>query len=525
LRAGKHRERRPFAVMVADVDAAGRLCELRPEEALLLAGPVAPILLLPRRTDADPSHALAESVAPGRRELGLMLPSTPLHHLLMAASGAPLVMTSGNLSDEPIVTDDTDAVARLNDVADAFLVHDRPIETRVDDSVVRVVGDRVAPIRRSRGYVPQPLALPWPFPRPVLACGPELKNTFCYGRGGHAIVSAHIGDLANYATFEAYTTGIQHLGRLLGITPEVVAYDLHPEYLSTKYAKDRSDVDGPVELVGVQHHHAHIASCLADNGVAGPVIGVAFDGLGMGTDGTLWGGEFLLADLAGYDRRAHLEPVAMPGGAAAIRQPWRMAVSHLDAAYAGTIPAAAAVLSRHPMWVDVLAAARAGVNAPLTSSMGRLFDAVSAVLGVCDEISYEGQAAIELEQCADPSETGRYDWTIAPGPPLRINGARLVRTVLEDAASGAAVGTVTARFHNSVAQLVIDVCDQLRTTSGLGTVALSGGVFQNAWLLRMCTRGLLDAGFDVLTHHRVPANDGGISLGQAVVAGARDRLR
>jgi hydrogenase maturation protein HypF len=515
LRARKHREQRPFALMVADLAAAAALCHVSEDEARLLRSPAAPIVLLHRRGRSEVSAA----VAPDRHELGLMLAYTPLHHLLTAAFDGPLVLTSGNLSDEPIAFDDQDARSRLGGIADAFLTHDRPIQTRVDDSVVRVVADRVVPIRRSRGYVPDPLRMPWRFPRPVLGCGPELKNTFCLARDRHAFVSHHIGDLENFETLSSYLEGIAHLSRLFDIHPEVLAHDLHPEYLSTKYALEQTEV----ELVGVQHHHAHIASCLADNGVAGPVIGVAFDGLGMGADGSLWGGEFLVADLAGFERVAHLEPVAMPGGAAAVRQPWRMAAAYLDRAYAGDAPGGLDVVARHRNWDAVLRAARAGLNSPLTSSMGRLFDAVSAVLGVRDEVSYEGQAAIELEQVSDRQETGRYDVAVVDGEPLCIDGPGLLRDVVADRVTGTPVDVVAARFHNAVARLVVEVCSRVRSARGLNAVALSGGVFQNVRLMEQSVLGLSDAGFEVLTHRRVPTNDGGVSLGQVAVAAARDR--
>jgi hydrogenase maturation protein HypF len=515
LRAAKRREERPFAVMVADIEAARALCRVGGDEARLLVSPAAPIVLLRRR----PGAVVSADVAPARDELGVMVAYTPLHHLLLAAFGGPLVLTSGNLSDEPIAFTDADAQSRLAGLATAFLTHDRPIQTRVDDSVVRVVEDRVAPIRRSRGYVPDPLPLPWLLPRPVLGCGPELKNTFCLARGRHAFVSHHIGDLENFETLSSYVDGVEHLRRLFDIDPAVVAHDLHPEYLSTKYALDLPGVD----LVGVQHHHAHIASCLVDNAVPGPVIGVAFDGLGMGTDGSLWGGEFLVADLVDFERVAHLEPVPMPGGAVAIRQPWRMAAAYLDRAYAGGLPADLDIAARHDRWEDVLAVARAGVNSPLTSSMGRLFDAVSAVLGVRDQVSYEGQAAIELEQLAARDETGRYQVAIDGTDPLRINGPCLLRDIVADRASGTPVDLVAARFHNTVAGIVVDICTQVRADRGLSTVALSGGVFQNVRLLEECVVGLTDAGFEVLSHRRVPTNDGGVSLGQVAVAGARDR--
>ncbi|MGW0063801.1 carbamoyltransferase HypF [Streptosporangium sandarakinum] len=517
LRARKRREDKPFAVMAADPEAARRLCEVDEAAERLLTGAARPIVLLRRR----PGARLAPRVAPGDRWLGVMLPYTPLHHLLLRRVGEPIVLTSGNLGDEPIARDDGEAVARLGGVADAFLAHDRPIRARADDSVVRVFRGGPLPIRRSRGYAPRPLPLPRPAPRPVLACGAELKHTFCLARGGRAFVSPHVGDLENHETFRSFTEGVAHLRRLLGITPRLVAHDLHPEYLSTKYALALEGVD----RTGVQHHHAHVASCLADNGVAGPVIGVAFDGLGYGADGTLWGGEFLVADLAGFERAGHLATVPMPGGAAAVRQPWRMAAAHLDAAYAGDVPGDLAVVRRNAgRWEAVVALARRGVNAPLTSSVGRLFDAVAALAGVRDVITYEGQAAAGLERLADEDERDGYGCRLTGGAPFTVPGAELVRAAAEDLRAGAAPGTVAARFHNGLAAAVAAGCERLREARGLGTVALSGGVFQNVLLLERTVALLEERGFTVLTHRRVPPGDGGISLGQAAVAAARDRL-
>lgn len=516
LRARKHREDRPFAVMLADIEAVRRVARIDDAEIALLTSAARPIVLVQRRTDA----AVAPSVAPGQPTLGVLLPYTALHHLLLAAVGGPLVMTSGNISDEPIAYDDDDAARRLALIADAFLVSDRPIQTRVDDSVLRVVAGRVLPLRRSRGFVPLPLAQQDLFPRPVLACGPELKNTLCLGRGRQAFLSHHIGDLENYETFASYVAAIDHLQRLLDIIPLVAAHDLHPEYLSTKHALTLPGVT----LVGVQHHHAHIASCLADNGHAGPVIGVAFDGLGMGADGTLWGGEWLIADLVGFTRAAHLAPVRMPGGAAAVREPWRMAAAHLDAAYAGGVPAGLSVMRRQGRrWQDVLAGSHAGLNAPATTSAGRLFDAVAAIVNLRDAVSHEGQAAIDLEHCADPAETGSYHVPVPAGAPLVVDTGELIRAVAGDVIAGVSAATVSARFHNTMADVVLTVCRSLRSDHGLATVALSGGVFQNVRLLQRCLDLLAGAGFEVLTHRQVPPNDGGISLGQAVVAAARDR--
>jgi hydrogenase maturation protein HypF len=546
LRERKHREDKPFAIMVADVAAARELCEVDEAAGSLLTSSRRPIVLLPRRPSASQGSAgqgsagqpgvsqgragqrgadVALAVAPGNRHLGVMLPYTPLHHLLLGLAGGPIVLTSGNSSDEPIVYADADAVPRLGGIADAFLTHDRAIHIRTDDSVVRSFRGRTAVMRRSRGYVPEPLPLGIRARRPILACGAELKNTFCLAKGDRAFVSQHIGDLENFETLRSFTEGIEHFRRLFDITPEVVAHDLHPEYLSTKYA---AELDG-LELTGVQHHHAHIASCLADNGEHGPVIGVAFDGTGYGTDGTIWGGEFLIAGLAGFERAGHLAGVPLPGGPAAIRQPWRMAAAYLDAAYPDGPPDGLAVERRNERrWDNVISMARRGLNSPVTSSAGRLFDAAAAILGVRDLINYEGQAAIELEQLADPAETGSYQAAIdqsgtGQGGLLRVRGADLIRGVTDDLAAGVEIGVISARFHNGVAAVIEAGCLLLRERHGLATVALSGGVFQNQLLLNRTVDALERSGFRVLVHSRVPCNDGGISFGQAVVAAARDR--
>ena len=511
LRARKHREDKPFAVMVADLTGATRLCEISGPARDLLTGPSRPITLLPRRGHCP----IAASVAPGNHDLGLVLPYTPLHHLL--ASEVPqYVLTSGNVSDEPIAFTDEEAFARLGGIADAFLTHDRPIHMRTDDSVIRAGRGRVIPLRRSRGLAPRPLTLPVAAKRAVLGCGAELKNTFCLADGRHAFVSQHIGDLENYETLRSFTGGIEHLRRLFGISPQVVVHDLHPEYLSTKYALG---LEG-VELLGVQHHHAHIASCLADNGVDDRVIAVAFDGLGYGTDRTLWGGEFLLADLRDFTRAGHLVPVPLPGGTAAIREPWRMAAAYLDAAghaEFGTLTA------RHgDRWAAVVTMARCGLNAPLTSSAGRLFDAVAAILGIRDAVTFEGQAAIELEQCADPSVLDAYPVRISGNEPFLVHGTDLVQAVLADLGARVPVPVIAARFHNGVAELIVTACVRLRACTGIDVVALSGGVFQNQFLLGRAVPALEEQGLQVLTHRHVPPNDAGISLGQVAIAAARD---
>ncbi|WP_155549429.1 carbamoyltransferase HypF [Amycolatopsis camponoti] len=488
LRARKHREDKPFAVMVAELAQARELADVSEAAEEALSSRRRPIVLLPAR------GGLAEAVAPGNRRIGLMLPYTPLHHLLLERTG-PIVLTSANVSDEPIVHRDED-LSRLKGIADAFLTHDRPIHVRTDDSVVRIVRKREQLQRRSRGYAPEPVTLNRATGRHLLGCGAELKNTFCLAKGRHAFVSHHIGDLENYETLKSFTEGIEHFKHLFAIDPVVVAHDLHPEYLSTKYALEQD-----VDLLGVQHHHAHIAACLADNGEDRPVLGVAFDGTGFGPDGTVWGGEFLLADLTSYQRLSHLRPVAMPGGVQAIRQPWRMAASYVDE------------LGR-PAREDIVKLKRSGLNSPLTSSAGRLFDAAAALLGVRDTITYEGQAAIELEQLADPAEKSAYRARIDEV----VHGEDLIAALLEDTSSRA---KRAARFHNGVADAIARTCDRFREHST--TVALSGGVFQNVLLLDRTVETLERAGFRVLTHRNVPTNDGGISFGQVAVASRTTR--
>ena len=517
LRARKHREDKPFAVMAADIGAARRLAFIDAAEERALSGARRPIVLVRRH----PQAPLAAAVAPGNRFVGVMLPYTPLHHLLCAALGAPIVLTSGNISDEPIAYEDDDAMARLSPIADFFLTHDRPIHIRTDDSVVRVFRAREMPIRRSRGYAPASIAMPVRARRPILACGAELKSTFCLARDRTAFVSHHIGDLENFRSLRAFTEGIDHFRRLFDLNPQIAVHDLHPEYLSTKYALELRAID----RIAVQHHHAHIAACLADNGESGPAVGVAFDGLGYGADSTIWGGEFLVADLRGFERVGYFEPAPMAGGAAAIKQPWRMALAYLDLIYGDRLPDKLEVLERNRAnWSAVAAAMRAKVNSPMTSSAGRLFDAAAAIAGCRDRVNYEGQAAIEFEQMANLSERGAYTAGITAEFPLQISGKDLLREMLDDLRAGVFRDIAAARFHNGMAQAIAAVCDVIRTERGLNTVALSGGVFQNMMLLECTMRRLAAKGFRVLTHSRVPANDGGIAFGQAAIAAARDAV-
>ena len=520
LRARKHREEKPFALMAADVAQAQRLVWLSDAESALLDAPQRPIVLAPRRADAP----VAAAVAPGAPELGVMLPYSPLHHLLIADAGSPLVMTSGNVSDEPIAYGDQDALARLAGIADLFLVHDRPIETRTDDSVVRiaaVAGSRQPTfLRRSRGYVPAALTLPdGGTPQPLLACGAELKSTFCVAKGRRAWVSHHIGDLENYETLRSFTDGIGHFQRLFAIAPEVVVHDLHPEYLSTKYAAER---DG-VELIGVQHHHAHLASCLAEYGENAPAVGAIFDGTGYGADGTVWGGEFLLGAARAFARVGTLVAVPLPGGAAAIRQPWRMACAWLWAALgdAPELPPSLAGSVSGRAWAQVGRLVQTGTASPMTTSMGRLCDAVGALCGIRTQVTYEGQAAIELEAACDPAEGGVYEMPVsATGGMAVIDPRPAIAAVAADVAGGVAVGTIASRFHTGVARATVDVCVTLAAAHRCERVVLSGGVFQNRRLLESVSAELHAAGLRVLVPRRLPVNDGGIAFGQAAVAAA-----
>ncbi len=518
LRRRKRREERPLALLVPDLACARRLVALDADEERALAGPRRPILLARRLSGGETAPRIARSVAPGSRWLGLMLPYTPVHHLLSRALGEPCVLTSGNRSEEPIAHDDAAAHAELAGIGDYFLLHDRPIHVRCDDSVVRVQRGRETVLRRARGYAPQSILLPFEAKRPILAFGAELKSTFCLVRGRHAILSPHVGDLESAATLASFVQGIAHFERVFDVRPEIAAHDLHPEYLSTKLAQAREGV----RLEAVQHHHAHAAACLAENGEAGPALALCFDGLGLGADGELWGGEFLVVDLARFERRARFRPVPLPGGPAAMREPWRMAAAYLDAA--GVPDAAPALAERNAArWPAVLRLARSGVASPACSSVGRLFDAAAALLGLRDVATYEGQAAAELEQLADPGEHGAYPARLTDGALIEVHGEDLIAALVDDARSGADAATVAARFHNGIAQACIAVCRRLREATGLAAVALSGGVFQNALLVERIAAGLERDGFRMLLHHRVPPNDGGIAFGQAVVAAARDR--
>jgi hydrogenase maturation protein HypF len=448
----------------------------------------------------------------------VMLPYSPLHHLLAADTATTLVMTSGNVSDEPIAYRDDDALARLGAIAERFLVHDRPIHMRTDDSVVRAVAGR-APVvlRRARGYVPGSVGLPVAASRPVLACGAELKSTFCLAKGARAWVGHHIGDLRTFETLRSFAEGVAHFERLFAVAPEVVAHDLHPDYLSTRYALER---DG-VEHVAVQHHHAHLAACLAEHGERGPAVGAIFDGTGLGLDGTVWGGELLVGDLSGFERAGHLWPVRLPGGDRAVRQPWRMACAWLCAAGDGApppFPRALAGRVDERAWRAVGELCRTGVAAPVTTSAGRLFDAVAALCGVRTEVTYEGQAAAELEAACDPHERGAYEIALRDG--IVLDARPAIAAIARDTAAGVAAGVVAARFHAGLAVATARACTVLAGARATEVVVLSGGVFQNRVLLEATAAALERAGLRALVPVRLPPNDGGISYGQAAIAAA-----
>jgi hydrogenase maturation protein HypF len=485
LRERKRREEKPLAVMTSSPEL---LVELAPEEEALLRSAERPIVLARRRADAP----VAASVAPGNEWLGVMLPYTPLHHLLCADFGGALVMTSGNLSDEPIAFENEEAEHRLGQVADAFLSHDRPIERRCEDSVVRAA----FPIRRSRGYAPMALPLPVGARAPLLATGAELKSTFCVVRGDQAFLSPHLGDLDTELAYSAFLTDLKLYLAMLGVEPELLACDLHPDYLASKWARAQE-----LELVEVQHHHAHAAACLAENGETGPALALVLDGTGYGPDGTIWGGELLRCDLAGFERVSHLDPVPLPGGEAAVREPWRIAAAYLERAERPVL---------FPNWARVRESLK--VNAPLSSGAGRLFDAAAALLGVRERVSYEGQAAIELEQLAGHVEAEPYPCREEDGS---ILGADLIACVHDDLAAGRDRAEIAAAFHEGVALAFAEACVHAAEPK---TVVLSGGCFQNLRLLASVRRRLEERGFRVLAHSLLPPNDACISFGQAAVA-------
>jgi hydrogenase maturation protein HypF len=522
LRRRKRRPHKPFAVMVRDVAAARKLCEVSTEDEASLRSPRRPIVILRRRTET----ALASGIAPGDNTLGVMLPYTPLHYLLFSDSPetelewSALVMTSGNLSEEPIVISNQEAMRQLGGIADWFLLHNREIATRVDDSVVRCFEGRERVLRRARGFVPQTIDMGIEMEE-VLSFGGELKNTFCLTKGRYAILSQHIGDLENYETVQFFEETLSNLKHIFRVTPRAAVYDLHPGYMSTRMAL----ASGIAHKIGVQHHHAHIASCMAENHLRGRVLGVAMDGTGFGTDGTVWGGEFLVADFAGFTRRAHLRNILLPGGDAAVRQPWRMALSYLRDVFGQQLPGKLqcfqGIDEKQVALVDTMLMRR--IQTVETSSCGRLFDAVSALLGVASEVTFEGQAAIALEAMADRGIEQRYDFAIEEGETMILDFRPVIAAIVKDLSLGRRTGEISACFHNTLGAAIGEMCGRIGATDGLNRICLSGGSFQNLYLLGRTVVELRRRGFGVFLHSQVPANDGGISLGQAMIANQRMR--
>ena len=518
LRRRKLRVDKPFAVMIPNIDTIRKNCFVDNEEKELLESLARPIVLLERKPDSTIAH----ETAPGQNTLGVMLPYTPLHYLLFDTElFEVLVMTSGNVSEEPIVTENEDALLRLESLADAFLFHDREIHIRCDDSVVRVCEGEIVPVRRSRGYAPYPVHLNFK-PPTLLACGGELKNTFCITRANYAFLSHHIGDLENYETLESFEKGISHFENLFRIEITALAHDMHPDYLATRYALKRAETKD-LQAFAVQHHHAHIVSCMAENQLDGDreVIGIAFDGTGYGEDGTIWGGEFLVSDFRGFRRDFHLKSILLPGADLAVREPWRLALAWLDQIgidWDEDLAPVHVMLAQPSVTGLFQQQLKTAFNSPLTSSMGRLFDAVSSLSGIRQYINYEAQAAIELETLVDPDEMKAYEFEIGSGS---IDPTPLFQSLVQDLRSNVSTGIIASRFHNGVAEMTLQVCQSIRRQTGLTKVVLSGGVWQNLTLLKASLTRLRAKGFQVYIHKLVPPNDGGLSLGQAVVAATR----
>jgi hydrogenase maturation protein HypF len=515
LRDRKRRIEKPFAVMIPGIEWIDRICTPTEQERSFIESINHPIVLIQRKEDSP----ISTGVAPGNNYIGVMLPYTPLHHILLSDAGMPLVMTSGNICEEPIAYKDDDAFKRLGTIADYFLIHNREIYMRCDDSVGAVLNNRNTMLRRSRGYVPYPVKLNIHTNQPVLAVGGHLKNTFCFLKNDFAFISHHIGDLENYETFGSFTEGIEHFKNLYNINPEILAYDMHPEYLSTKYALESSI---PVKIP-VQHHHAHIVSCMAENNIYDDVIGISFDGTGYGPDGTIWGGEFITATPKNFNRIAHFDHIPLPGGERAIKEPWRLGVALLFETF-GTgytdleIPFIRSMHTKRelPLIEKMI---RQKLNTPVTSAAGRLFDGIAALCGIRNIINYEAQAAIELQMLADEKTTEHYDYDIDTSRiPRKIKWQGIVKQIVKDITRGIPVSEISDKFHNTIARIISDIAGTIRKETGLQKIVLSGGVFQNALLLDKSVSLLTTGGFQVFTHSRVPPNDGGLSLGQAVIA-------
>jgi len=514
LRNRKMREEKPFAVMSGDLESIRQYARVQPEEEKLLTSIQRPIVLLQKKTP----NPISEAVAPRNKYLGVMLPYTPLHYLLLKYGFTALVMTSANLSEEPIAIDNDDAFERLADIADYFLIHNRDIYLRSDDSIVKHTAGHTRYIRRSRGFVPIPVFLKHAVP-PILACGAELKNTICITKGDKAFISQHIGDLENLATLDFFELTVAHLQRLLETTPEIIACDMQPDYLSTQYAQEQPGI----QKVEIQHHHAHIVSCIAEHKLDGEVIGLSFDGTGYGTDGAIWGGEVLVAEAKKFERVTHLAYVPMPGGTAAIKEPWRMAVSYLHDAFGDNFRDLDLPILEQtdPQKLKIiLEMILKGVNSPQTSSLGRLFDGVAAITGIRRRVNFEGQAAMELEMLAAGDAHSIYDFEGATGDAFAILPAPIIRGVVRDVQNGLSTAEIGAKFHKTMVVLFAEVCTFVRNESELNRVVLSGGCFQNAILLAGLIKELESRNFKVFAHRQVPANDGGIALGQAMIAAA-----
>ncbi len=515
LRARKKRSDKPLALMARDVNTVARFCHISEADKDLLLSPAHPIVIMQRR----PHAGIAAAVAPGNNTWGVMLPYTPLHLFLFGDPHLPpeftaLVMTSGNISDEPIVTSNQAAWNQLANVADWFLFHDRGIYMRVDDPVARTFEGQPRVLRRSRGYAPHPIELDSNVSE-LLACGAELKNTFCVTKGRYAILSQHIGDADNLETLEFFHETLANIKKLFRVEPRAVAHDLHPLYLTSRFARSL-----PLPKIGVQHHHAHVASCMAENHLRDKVIGIAFDGTGYGTDGQIWGGEFLVCDYSSFERRAHFRYISLPGGDTAVRQTWRPALSWLDESFGNELPLELPFLRCIPEKRVALVRQmlQRRFNTILTSSCGRLFDAVAALIGIRNEATFEGQAAIELEVATMDGIEDVYGFDIEDGPPASIDMRPMIRAIVRDLRDGVAAGVIASRFHNTVAEVIAEVCRRIRSADHLKRVCLSGGTLQNMYLLGRSVRLLRAARFEVFLHSRIPPNDGGIALGQAVIA-------
>ncbi|MGE5307804.1 MAG: carbamoyltransferase HypF [Deltaproteobacteria bacterium] len=520
LRARKHRPSKPFAVMAPDAEAVRRFCRLSILEEQLLLGPERPIVLLRKKDNPALSR-----LSPDNNYLGVMAPYAPLHHLLFPAGGSRLlVMTSANEADEPVETQEAEALRRLDGICDYFLVNDRPIANRCDDSIVQVMDGTAVVLRRGRGYSPFPFLLEREMKKPVLACGAELKSTFCLCKGRSAFLSQYIGDLKTQGTYSFYKEAEEKLSRLFCVSPRLIACDLHPDYLSTRYAQERKRRTPSLKLIGVQHHEAHAASVIAEHRISGNVIGVCFDGIGYGTDGSIWGGEFFTGNTGGFERAAALEDMPMPGGDKATAEPYRMAASYLLSAFGPGIAKwpRGFVRKHRDTIVPLIQVCRHGPAR--TSSCGRLFDAVSSLLGICDIITYEAQAAVRLQMAAERSSSScAYPFSIIKARPMRINAAEMIRALAADLSRGTDVPVCARKFHNGLAGVTARVCAAIRTRTGINTVCLSGGVFQNRLFLETTLSMLRKKKFEVHYNQLVPTNDGAVALGQAVIANARSK--